>query len=56
MWNPKKYINELICRIETDSQTLENLQLPKGTGDGGRDGLGVWDWHMHMKVYGMTDQ
>ena len=20
-----------------------------------RDGLGVWDWHMHTLVYGMTD-
>ena len=19
----------------------------------GRDGLGVWDWHMHTEVYGM---
>ena len=22
----------------------------------GRDGLGVWDWHMHTEVYGMTGQ
>jgi len=22
-------------------------------GDGGRDGLGVWDWHMHTEVYEM---
>ena len=21
---------------------------------GGRDGLGVWNWHMHTEVYGMT--
>ena len=20
----------------------------------GRDGLGVWDWHMHTEVYGMA--
>ena len=37
----KKDINELICRTETDSQTLKtNLWLPKGTGGVGRDGLG----------------
>ena len=23
---------------------------------GGRDGLGVWDWHTHTEVYGMTGQ
>ena len=28
----KKGPNELICRTETDSQTLKNLCLPKGTG------------------------
>ena len=22
----------------------------------GRDGLGVWDWHLHTEVYGMTGQ
>ena len=49
----KKDTNELICRMETDSQTSKtNLQLPKGSGVGGRWmedlGLayapcGVWD-------------
>ena len=37
-------------------QTLKNLWLPKYTGGGGRDGLGVWDWHMHTKVYGTIGQ
>lgn len=37
-------------RTETDSQTLKNLQLPKGTGGDGRDRLGVWDWHRHSEV------
>ena len=32
MWNLKKGYNELICRTETDSQTLKNLRLPKETG------------------------
>ena len=22
----------------------------------GRDGLGVWDWHLHTEMYGMTGQ
>ena len=54
MWNIKKDINELICRTETDSQTLKNLQLPKGTGEGVL--TGVWDWHMHTEVYETIDQ
>ena len=35
--------NELICRTETDSQTLKNLWFPKETGYGGRGGLEFWD-------------
>ena len=58
MWNLKRRIrkdtNELICRAETDFQTLKNLWLPKGTGVWDR--LGVWDWHMHTNVYGMICQ
>ena len=48
MWNlkKKKDANEIICRTETDSQTLENLWLPKGmAGGGGRDwgfGTGIY--------------
>ena len=39
MWNLKKktkqkVTNELICKTETDSWTLKNLQLLKGTGVG----------------------
>ena len=37
--------NDLICRRETDSQTFK-LMLPKGTGSGGRDGLGACNWHI----------
>ena len=39
----KKGYNEPICRPETDSQTLKNLWLPKETGWGRRDGLGIWN-------------
>ena len=28
----------------------------KGDGGRGRDGLRVWDGHMHNEVYGMTGQ
>ena len=42
MWTLIKDINELIYRIETDSQTWKtNLRLQIGTGGAGRDGLGV---------------
>ena len=44
-WNVKKIkdTNELMCRMETDSQTLKNLWLPKGTGGGEEwtEGLGL---------------
>ena len=43
MWNIKKrhksYL-QLICRIETESQILKNLWVPKGSGCG----LGGMDW------------
>ena len=55
MWNLKKRDkNELICRTETD---FEKLMVTKGDRWGvGRDGLGVWVWHMHTEVHGMTGQ
>ena len=28
----------------------------KGDKLWGRDGMGVWDWHMHTMVYGMIGQ
>ena len=42
MLNPKKGHNDL-CRIDTDSQTLKNLQFPNETGQGEGDALRVWD-------------
>ena len=49
----KKDMKGLICRTETDSQTLET----KGTGARSwRDGLRVRVWHRHTVVYGMTGQ
>ena len=52
----RKDTNYLVYREKTDPQTLKtNLWLPKGTG-GGRDGLGVGDWHMQTEVYGMIGQ
>ena len=37
---------------------FEKLILTKGDrwGVGRRDGLGVWDWHMHTDIYGMIGQ
>ena len=43
MWNLKKGQNKLLCRTDTDSQTLKILWFPKETGCGWGDGLGVWD-------------
>ena len=43
MWNLTKGQNELLCRTDTDSQTLKNLWFPKETSWGWEDTLGVWD-------------
>ena len=51
MWNQKKDTNKLICRTETDLQTLKNLWLPMGTGVEG----GI-DWEFGTEIFGMTDQ
>ena len=34
----------------------DKLMVTKGDKWMGRDGLGVWDWHVHTVVYGMTGQ
>ena len=41
-WNPKKGQTELLCRKDTDSQTLKNLWLPNETACLG-DALGIWE-------------
>ena len=45
-WNLKKGYNELLCRAETDSQTLKNLWLPKQ-----RDWRGEIDWRFGMEMF-----
>ena len=36
---------------------FEKLMVTKGDSlGGGRDGRGVWGWHMHTEVYRMTGQ
>ena len=43
MWNLKKGHKELLCRADTDSQTLKNFQFPKEKVwgvDGWAGGLG----------------
>ena len=42
MWNLKKGQNELLCRTDTDSQTLKTLWSPKETVGGYGDALGLW--------------
>ena len=47
---------KLLAEQKQTQQTFKtNLWLPKWTG-GGRDELGVWDWHMHTIIYGMVGQ
>ena len=43
MWNLKKGQNELLCRIDMDSQTLKYLWFPNKTGWELGDVLVVWD-------------
>ena len=32
------------------------IMVTKGDKWGGRDGLGLWDWHMHTEIYGIIGQ
>ena len=42
---------------QKQTQTFKKIIFTKGDRrDGGRDGLGIWNWHMHTEVYGMIDQ
>jgi len=43
LWNLKKGQNELLCRTDTDSQTLKSFWSPKETVWGWGDALGLWD-------------
>ena len=43
MWNLKKGHNVLLCRTDTDSQTLKILWYPKESLGGWGDVLGLWD-------------
>ena len=47
----------IICGIfkKKDTDFENKLMLSKGTV-GGRHRLGVWDWYMHIEVYGMNGQ
>ena len=50
----KKDTYKFISR--TDSQTLKTISGFQRGEVVGRDGLGVWDWHIHTVVYGMIGQ
>ena len=54
MGEEKKDANELISRIEAESDFDNKLTVTKRDRWGGRNGLRVWDWHMHSVVYGLT--
>ena len=57
MWNLKYDTNEQIYKIETDSQTERtDLWLPRGRGERGREGLGVWDYQMLPIIYRMDKE
>ena len=44
MWNLKKGHNDLLCRIDTDSQALKNLWFPKETSWGVGEWAGGLGW------------
>ena len=54
--NLKKGHNELLCRTDTDSQTLKNLQSPKETGSGGGGCAGGWGYGKAIKLGGCDDR
>ena len=53
----KKDKNELICRTESDSQSLKTYGYQSRHVEYGEIGWGRdWNWHMHTEGYGMTGQ
>ena len=46
MWNLTKQYNELLCRTDTDSQTLKHLWFPNETG---------WEVGVCAEVWGGND-
>ena len=58
MWNlkkKKKSTNNLFADQKLIQIEKINLWLPKGT-EWGRDGLGLWTWHIHAVVCRMVGQ
>ena len=51
MESEKKDTNEPIWRTQRETHRLGKLMVTKGDRWGG--GLEVWNWHMHIEVYGM---
>ena len=45
----------IVFRNGNSVKDFEKRMVPKGDRLVG-DRLGVWDWHMHTEVYGMTGQ
>ena len=43
MWNLKKCVNELIYKIDRDSQVKNKCMITKGERGVMKDKLGVWD-------------
>ena len=43
IWNLQTGYNELLCRLDTDSQTLKKYAFLRRQVGGWGDGMGVWD-------------
>ena len=42
---------------QKQTHDFEKIMVTKGaSGVCGKNGLGVWDWHMHTEIYGMIGQ
>ena len=56
MWNLRQDPNELLYKMETDSQTQRaDLWLPRQRG-WGREGLRIWDYQLQIIIYRMDKQ
>ena len=58
MWNLKKKKRHKSTYMQNRNRltAFENKFMVTKGDRRGRDGLGVWDWHMHTEVYGMIGQ
>ena len=56
MWNLKKMVQMNLFTKQKQTHKHGKQAYGYQRGKVGRDKLGVWDWHIHITVYKITDK